>query len=75
MTSKLILTLALGADLIAPFVGQRAAVAQETSYPWCVQGSMLRCYYMSREQCEQTVDYHGFCVANPEYRESGKQRR
>ena len=40
--------------------------AAEESYPWCVQGSVLRCYYMTREQCEMTVDYHGFCVANPE---------
>jgi hypothetical protein len=37
----------------------------EQSYPWCTQGSLLHCYYMTREQCEQTVDYHGFCVHNP----------
>jgi hypothetical protein len=24
----------------------------------------LQCWYMTREQCEQAVDYHGFCVAN-----------
>jgi hypothetical protein len=24
----------------------------------------LQCYYMTREQCEEAVDYHGFCVAN-----------
>ena len=35
-------------------------------YPWCTQGSLLHCYYMTREQCEQTVDYHGFCVRNPD---------
>jgi hypothetical protein len=40
--------------------------AAEESYPWCVQGSVLHCYYMTRERCEMTVDYHGFCVANPE---------
>jgi len=39
------------------------ATAQE-SYPWCTQGGLLHCYYMTREQCEQTVDYHGFCVPN-----------
>jgi hypothetical protein len=38
----------------------------EKSYPWCAQGSILHCYYMTREQCEQTVDYHGFCVPNPD---------
>jgi Protein of unknown function (DUF3551) len=74
MMLKLILTLALSVGLFAP-LAVRSAAAQETSYPWCVQGGMLRCYYMSREQCEQTVDYHGFCVANPEYRGSEKQRR
>jgi hypothetical protein len=38
----------------------------EESYPWCTQGSLLHCYYMTRDQCEQTVDYHGFCVLNPD---------
>jgi hypothetical protein len=38
----------------------------EESYPWCTQGSLLRCYYTTREQCEQIVDYHGFCVPNPD---------
>ena len=38
----------------------------EESYSWCAQGSLLHCYYMTREQCEQTVDYHGFCVPNPD---------
>jgi hypothetical protein len=38
----------------------------EESYPWCTQGSLLHCYYMTREQCEQTVDYRGFCVPNPD---------
>jgi hypothetical protein len=75
MTSKLIMTFALGAALMAPLAVPSAAAAQETSYPWCVQGSVLRCYYMSRAQCEQTVDYHGFCVSNPEYREGEKQQR
>ena len=38
----------------------------EESYSWCTQGGLLHCYYMTREQCEQTVDYHGFCVPNPD---------
>src|SRR5215831_2224965 len=46
-------------------IGQPTSVIAEVSYPWCTQGGTLRCYYMTREQCEQTVDYHGFCVANP----------
>jgi hypothetical protein len=70
MATKLV----LGAVLALSPVFQVAAVADEPSYPWCVQGGMLRCYYMTHEQCEQTVDYHGFCVANPDYREDAGQR-
>ncbi len=44
------------------------AAAQDVPYPWCTQGSALHCYYMNHQQCEETVDYHGFCVANPDYR-------
>ena len=53
----------------AVFIGEQVkpAAAQEVSYPWCSQGSALHCYYMNRQQCEETVDYHGFCVANPDY--------
>jgi hypothetical protein len=42
------------------------ATAESRSYPWCIQGGTYRCWYMTREQCEQAVDYHGFCVANPD---------
>ncbi|HEY2535145.1 MAG TPA: DUF3551 domain-containing protein [Xanthobacteraceae bacterium] len=52
---------ALGAGQSAP------AAAQAVSYPWCTQGEELHCYYSTREQCEEEVDYHGFCIANPEY--------
>jgi len=38
----------------------------EESFPWCVQGETLQCYYATRDQCELTVNYHGFCVANPD---------
>ena len=41
------------------------AAAESPSYPWCVQGSTYRCWYMTREQCEEAVDYHGFCVTDP----------
>jgi hypothetical protein len=48
---------------VAVVAGQPTSVkAQE--YPWCTQGETLQCWYMTREQCEQAVDYHGFCVAN-----------
>jgi hypothetical protein len=42
-----------------------SALAEEL-YPWCIQSDTLHCDYMTREQCEEAVDYHGFCVANPE---------
>jgi hypothetical protein len=59
----------LGAALIAGQVtAVTPAVAQDVSYPWCTEGSALHCYYMNRQQCEETVDYHGFCVTNPGYR-------
>jgi len=53
---------ALGVGLPSP------AAAQEAPYPWCTQGSAIHCYYMSLQQCEETVDYHGFCIPNPDYR-------
>jgi Protein of unknown function (DUF3551) len=45
-----------------------SATAQEHAYPWCTQGDTLHCYYENRAQCEETADYRGFCVANPDYR-------
>jgi hypothetical protein len=60
-----ILALGMGAT----FIGEQGtpAAAQEVSYPWCTEGSAIHCYYMNRQQCEETVDYHGFCVTNPDY--------
>lgn len=52
---------ALGAGQSTP------AAAQAVSYPWCTQGEVLHCYYSTRQQCEEEVDYHGFCVTNPDY--------
>lgn len=43
------------------------AAAQAVSYPWCTQEEVLHCYYSTRQQCEEEVDYHGFCVTNPDY--------
>jgi hypothetical protein len=50
---------------VALVAGQPTSLTAEVSYPWCTQGDTLQCYYMTREQCEEAVDYHGFCVANP----------
>ena len=61
--------LGFGAALIAGQVtAVTPAVAQDVSCAWCTEGSALHCYYMSRQQCEETVDYHGLCVTNPDYR-------
>jgi hypothetical protein len=54
----------LGILGVAEVAGQPTSVTAEQSYPWCAQGDTLQCYYMTREQCEEAVDYHGFCVAN-----------
>jgi hypothetical protein len=52
------------------------AVAESPSYPWCAQGSIIRCWYMTREQCEEAVNYHGFCVTDPNVpRRYGEQIR
>ena len=51
----------LGAAVVA---GQPTSATAQ-SYPWCAQGdSIVHCYYMTREQCEAAVNYHGFCLAN-----------
>ena len=50
-----------------------SALAEEL-YPWCTESDTLHCYYMTREQCEEAVDYHGFCVVNPETPPSARSR-
>ena len=50
---------------VALTTGQPTSVIAEESYPWCTEGETIQCYYMTREQCEEAVDYHGFCIANP----------
>lgn len=59
----IVMTFCIGATFI---LAQPTSVAAEEFYPWCTQGEVLQCYYATREQCELTVDYRGFCVANPE---------
>jgi hypothetical protein len=78
MSFKQLIALAiLGLGMGAALIGQQAtpAAAQEVSYPWCTEGSALHCYYMNRQQCEETVDYHGFCVTNPDYRPQNDNAR
>jgi hypothetical protein len=59
---KVILFEILGIALVT---GQPTSVIAEESYPWCTEGETIQCYYMTREQCEEAVNYHGFCIANP----------
>jgi len=62
--------LTLGLFVAALGAGQHA-MADGASYPWCVSGENLQCWYTTRQQCEETVDYHGFCEANPDYTSQG----
>jgi hypothetical protein len=62
MTAGLFGAAALSSGLPKP------AVAQEIQYPWCTIGEEVHCYYATRQQCEEAVDYHGFCDLNPSYR-------
>ena len=61
--TKLVLTAIVA---LAAF-GHSSTNAKADEYPWCVQGSALHCYYSNRAQCEEAVDFHGFCVSNPDY--------
>jgi hypothetical protein len=56
----------LGLFFVALIAERTTPAVAETIYPWCVQGEILQCYYATREQCELTADYHGFCVSNPD---------
>jgi hypothetical protein len=58
--------LAVLAVLGAAFVASLHWPAKaEESFPWCLQGEALQCYYATRDLCELSVNCHGFCVANP----------
>jgi len=69
MTIKYLVRLATKHPLysVSVFLSAPAAraIAESPSYPWCAQGSVIRCRYMTREQCEEAVNYHGFCVTDP----------
>jgi len=59
--------LALGIFAAALATGQPLpSAAQTPAYPWCSVGESLHCYYTTLQQCEETVDYHGFCDKNPD---------
>jgi hypothetical protein len=41
------------------------ARAQESPYPWCAVKDDPECIYMTFQQCEESVDWHGICENNP----------
>jgi hypothetical protein len=59
---------------VGTIISAGGSVLAEQLYPWCAERDTLQCYYMTREQCEEAVDYHGFCVANPEMPSSVRSR-
>jgi len=47
--------------------GQPTPLAAQTPpYPWCSVGEEVHCDFDTLQQCEETVDYHGFCEQNPD---------
>jgi len=65
-----IVTLSISGAAFA--VGRPVPAAADVSYPWCTQDEEIHCYYSSRQQCEEEVDYHGFCISNPDYSPSSR---
>ena len=70
MSAKHIKQLAL---LVLGILGTALAAGQPTPltaqtlpYPWCSVGESVHCDFDTLAQCEETVDYHGFCVRNPD---------
>jgi hypothetical protein len=51
--------------LAALTAAQPAPAMADVSYPWCLHGETLHCYYTNRSQCEESADYRGICVLNP----------
>jgi hypothetical protein len=58
-------TMIVGGLLAALTGAQPAPAMADVWYPWCLHGETSRCYYTSREQCEQSADYRGICYPNP----------
>ncbi len=63
VSRRYLIAAAIGAGGLVP----APAMAQTPAFPWCTQGSAIHCYYTSLQQCQETVDYHGFCIRNPDY--------
>jgi hypothetical protein len=51
--------------LLALAAVKPAPAMAEVPYPWCLHGTPLHCYYMNRWQCEESADFRGICLPNP----------
>jgi hypothetical protein len=60
------LTIATGIFGMTFAAGQPATAQTTRAYSWCTVAEEVHCYYTTRQQCEETVDYHGFCEQNPD---------
>jgi hypothetical protein len=66
---KQLIIAAVGILAAALWAGQTTPLAAQTltlPYPWCALGESLHCDFSTLQQCEETVDYHGFCERNPD---------
>jgi hypothetical protein len=64
----------LGAALAAGQATPLAAQSLTLPYPWCSVGESVHCDFDTLAQCEETVDYHGFCEQNPDLPAQGAAR-
>jgi hypothetical protein len=54
-----------GVLLASLAAAQPAPAMAKVLYPLCLHGSPLHCYYMDRWQCEESADFRGICLPNP----------
>jgi hypothetical protein len=64
LSRSMSLTPMIAGVLLASLAAAAPAMA-EVSYPWCLHGTPLHCYYMDRWQCEESADFRGICLPNP----------
>jgi len=42
-----------------------AAARDDLPYPWCAVKGDPECIFMTFQQCEESVNWHGLCETNP----------
>jgi hypothetical protein len=61
-----IVTLGIGAGVVLWAAQPAAAVAKDDlPYPWCALKGDPECTFMTFQQCEESVDWHGVCESYP----------